>query len=652
MREFLRVPEQLPAEQKIIRAKCFHPSGSFVEFAKAEVEQSIASRFEKTARRYPNAHAVKSKTQALTYDELNQAANRLAYAVIERRGAADAPVALLLENDVPMIAAILGVLKAGKIYVPLDTLYPRASLAYILEDSGVSVVVTNTRNLPAARALARSVCQVVNIDEIDSNSPALNPNLNISPDSPANILYTSGSTGQPKGVVQNHRNVLHEIMNYTNGVHICADDRLILVSSPSFSGTVRTVYGALLNGAGLYPCDIREEGLADLAEWMVRQGITIYRSVPAIFRHFLAASKENENFSNVRVVYLAGDSVSKNDVESYKKYFSQKCILVNSMGLSETLTCRWYFLDKDTRVPAGAVPVGYPVPDMDVVLLDDDGKELGFDQAGEIAIKSLYLSPGYWRKPELTAAVFSAGADGASRLYRTGDLGRMSPDGCLDHLGRKDFQVKIRGHRIEVGAIETALLELDTIKEAVVVAWAYAPTDPSTALGTDLRLAAYVAPRKQPGPAVSSLRNFLREKLPDYMIPSAFVLLDALPLTPNGKVDRLALPAPDPTRPELGNPFVAPRTSIEERIAGIWSQVLGLEQVGVHDNFFDLGGHSLLATQVISRVRETYEIELSMQSFFEAATVAGIAAMIVRARESGAESPTPKIPRAPRSLNS
>jgi amino acid adenylation domain-containing protein len=646
----LRLPEQLPAKQKTIRAKCFHPGGSFVEFTKDEVEQSIPRRFEQIARLHPHRLAVKTRKRALTYDDLNQVANRAAHALMERRGEANEPIALLLENSAPMIAATLGVLKAGKIYVPLDASYPRASLAYILDDSAACVIATDNSNLALARELARSGRQVVNVDEIDSNSPAPNPNLNISPDSPANILYTSGSTGQPKGVVQNHRNVLHEIMNYTNAVHICADDRLILVSSPTFSGTVRTVYGALLNGAGLYPFDIREEGLARLAEWMIRQRITIYRSVPAIFRHFLGAAKEKENFSDVRVVYLAGDSVSKDDVESYKKYFSQNCILVNSMGLSETLTCRWYFLDKDTHLFAGAVPVGYPVPDMDVVLLDDYGKELGFDQAGEIAIKSPYLSSGYWRKRELTAAAFSAGSDGASRIYRTGDLGRMSPDGCLEHLGRKDFQVKIRGYRIEVGAIETALVELDTIKEAIVVASAYAPTEPSSAPWTDLRLAAYVVPRKQPGPSVISLRNFLREKLPDYMIPAVFVLLDALPLTPNGKVDRRSLPPPDPIRPELGNPFVAPRSPIEEALANIWSQVLGLERVGVHDNFFVLGGHSLLATQVISRVRDAYRIELSLRSFFEAPTVAGLAEKIHKAKERDAEGQAPKISRVSRQV--
>jgi acyl carrier protein len=226
----------------------------------------------------------------------------------------------------------------------------------------------------------------------------------------------------------------------------------------------------------------------------------------------------------------------------------------------------------------------------------------------------------------------------------------MSPDGCLEHLGRKDFQVKIRGYRIEVGAIETALVELDTIKEAIVVASAYAPTEPSSAPWTDLRLAAYVVPRKQPGPSVISLRNFLREKLPDYMIPAVFVLLDALPLTPNGKVDRRSLPPPDPIRPELGNPFVAPRSPIEETLANIWSQVLGLERVGVHDNFFVLGGHSLLATQVISRVRDAYRIELSLRSFFEAPTVAGNAEKIHKAKERDAEGQVPKISRVSRQV--
>ena len=522
----------LPSEQQALRAKCFHPSGNFVEFKREEVERSIPERFERMARKHRDRIAVRTKNHTLTYDALNRTANRVARAIVERCGEANEPIALLLENDAPMIAAILGVLKAGKMYVPLDTSYPRASISYILEDSQAGVIVTNSRNLPLAHELAYFGVQVVNVDEIDCNSPVQNPNLNISPESPVNILYTSGSTGQPKGVVQNHRNVLHEIMNYTNGVNICAIDRLILLSSPSFSGTVRTIYGALLNGGGLYLLDIREEGLTHLADWMFRQGITIYRSVPAIFRHFVSTLAGKERFPDLRLIYLAGDSVSKDDVELYKAYFSPKCIFVNSLGLSESLTCRWYFIDKETQIPGG------------------------------------------------------------------------------------------------------------TVKEVVVVARKDGFGDQS--------LVAYVVPHKRPGPTVNSLRYALKERLPGYMTPSAFVFLDVLPLTPNGKVDRRALPAPDQARPKLEETLVEPRNPIEEALARIWAQVLGLERVGVDDNFFDLGGHSLLATQVISRVREAYQVELSLRSLFETPTVAGLADAVQQAKESGGESPAPKISPASR----
>ncbi len=607
--------------QQAIWAKCFHPSGSFVEFAQDQVEQSIPSRFEKIVSKYPNRLAVKTRHHELTYEMLNRAADRVAHAIPGQPDKTEEPIALLIENDAPVIAAILGVLKTRKLYVPLDPLYPRARLAYILEDSQAGVVLTNTRNLPLAHELAHVGLQVINVDEIDSNPSVPNPNLNISPDSPINILYTSGSTGQPKGVVQNHRNVLHETMNYTNGVHICADDRLLLLSSLSFADAVRTTYGSLLNGAGLYILDIREEGLAHLADWMIQQGITIYRSVPAVFRHFVSTLTGNEKFPDLRLIYSAGDSVSKVNVQLYKEYFSSNCIFVNGLGSTESLTFRWYFVDKETQIPGSAVPAGYAVEDMEVLLLDNKGKGVNFNQVGEIAVKSRYLSPGYWRRPELTGAVFSADARGASeRIYRTGDLGRILSDGCLEHLGRKDFQVKIRGYRIEVGEIEMALLDLDTIKEAVVVA-----REDDTG---DQHLVAYVVPHKPPGPTVNSLRHALRGRLPAYMMPSAFVLLDALPLTPNRKVDRRALPAPGRARPQLEVEFVAPCTPVEQVLVGIWCEVLQLECVGIHDNFLDLGGDSLRAAKVISRVLNTFRLELPLRSLFEAPTVAQMGRVI------------------------
>ncbi len=313
---------------------------------------------------------------------------------------------------------------------------------------------------------------------------------------------------------------------------------------------------------------------------------------------------------------------------------------MNSLGATETLTFRWNLIDRETPFSGTNVPVGYAVDDMEVLLLDDAGKEIGFDQIGEIAVKSRYLSPGYWRKPELTAAAFSsAPGEGGKRIYRTGDLGRMLWDGSLEHLGRKDFQVKIRGRRVETAEIELALLRLEAIKEAVVTAREYARGD--------LRIVAYIVPRTRPRPTVDALRRALRERLPDAMIPSAFVLLDALPLTSNGKVDRRALPVPDQARPPLGNPFVEPRDEIERALAKIWSQILRIERVGVHDDFFDLGGDSLLATQIISRVRDVFRVEVQPRTLFDAPTVAGIGEVIRRAGKDAAIA-APKIAPAAR----
>ena len=580
-------------------------------------------------RRYPNRLAVKTKTEELNYDELNRAANQVARAILAQRGEQQEPVALLLEQGITSAAAIMGVLKTGKFYVPLDPSYPCARLTYMVEDSQTGLIVTNNRNLPSGKELARQAHKLINVDELDSSLSTENLGASISPDSLAYIIYTSGSTGQPKGVLHNHRNILHEIMTYTNGFHTCAADRLTLLSSPSFIGAARDTFGALLNGAALYPFDLREKGIPYLADWLVQEEITIYRSVATAFRHFGNTLTGDQAFPTLRLVIVTGEPAYKHDVDLYKTYLSPDCILVARLGSTETLTFRWYFIEKGTQVAFDPVPAGYAFQDKEVLLLDD-GHEVGIDQIGEIAIKSRYLSPGYWRRPDLTQTLFLPDPKGGNeRIYLTGDLGRMLPDGCLIHMGRKDFQVKVRGHRVEVNEIELALLELDEVKAAVVMGR-------EDAAG-DQRLVAYLVPDTEPAPTIGELRTHLKEKLPDYMVPSAFVFLDALPLLPNGKVDRLALPAPSGARPELENDYLAPRTAAEETLVSIWAEVLGLALVGVHDNFLELGGDSLLAGQVISRVIGTFRVELPLRSLFEAPTVADMALAITQSQAEGAK---------------
>jgi acyl-coenzyme A synthetase/AMP-(fatty) acid ligase/acyl carrier protein len=407
-------------------------------------------------------------------------------------------------------------------------------------------------------------------------------------------------------------------MQYTNALHICAEDRMTLLYSYSVNGAVRGVFGALLNGAALYPLAIREEGLAHLANFIMQEEITFYHSVPTAFRSFARALTGKERFPRLRLIRFGGERVLARDVELYKKYFPDDCSLYTGMGSTETGQVCQYFIDKQTRLAGGVVPTGYPVEDKDVVLVDDAGEEIGAN-VGEIAIKSRYLSPGYWRRPDLTRAKFQP--DGRDkRVYRTGDLARMHANGCLEHIGRKDFQVKIRGYAVNTAEVETGLLDHPALKEAAVA------VEESDA--ADRRLVAYFVPEKTPGPGIAELRSFLQQKLPDYMIPSNFVRLPALPLTPNGKVDRRVLPAPGQTRPEIRVGFVAPRTDMEAALAKIWAEVLKVDRVGIHDNFFELGGHSLLIMQIVSKIMDGLQVAVPLRGIFDAPTVAELAQLI------------------------
>jgi amino acid adenylation domain-containing protein len=609
------------------------PANPFIVFEKEKSEQSIVARFEQEAHSYPHHLAVKTKSHQFTYNLLNQESNRLARTILAKQGRSEEPILLLLEQGPAPPVASLGVLKAGKFYVPLDPSYPLQRLIAMVEDSQAALIVTNDRNLHLATMLVQQGSQLINLDELAPHFSTENLCLSISPESLACIIYTSGSTGRPKGVVHTHRTIMHMMMTYTNALHICAMDRLSLLYSPSVIGAVRTSFLALLNGAALLPFDLKETGLTHVAPWLIREEITCYRSVPTLFRYFVKTLTGEEVFPKLRLIWLGGEPIYKSDVDLYKAHFSQDCILVCGLGSTETFTFRWSLIDKQTQIVTGTVPVCDAVGDTEVLILDEKGHEVGDNCVGEIVVKRPVLAVGYWRQPERTKEVFRLDPTGGNaRLYNTGDMGRMSPDGCLEHVGRKDFQVKIRGHRIEITEIEVVLRAHPTVTEAVVNVREHRAGEP--------QLIAYLVPSQHSAPTISALRHFIQERLPDYMIPSVFVMLDALPLTVNGKVDRRALLELDPVGSELEGTFIAPHNPVEKKLAEIWAQVLGLDTVNVHDNFFELGGHSLLATQVLSRLRDAFQVELPLRALFEAPTIAGLARAVVQcqgAREEADE---------------
>jgi amino acid adenylation domain-containing protein len=599
---------------------------------------SLASRFEAEVRRRPDAIAIDTEREVWSYADLNRRANRLARALLARLGRGSDRVALLFAHGAHMIAAILGVLKAGKTYVALDPLDPDERLRWLLEDAEASGLVTNADHAVTARELAGSSLAVLDVDDLGEPSTSEDIDLTVDPDALAYILYTSGSTGRPKGVMQTHRNVGYFTTTYAELLQLAHGDRLTLLPRYGSDAGVMDIFGALFTGATLAPFDLRRHEIAALPRWLARQAITVYHSTPTVYRHFLRSLIATTVFSSLRRVVIGGEAVHRDDIERGRRHVPPTCVFVNTFGPTESTMALINCVDRHTKIKRFAVSVGRPVPGTDVWLLDDARLPMHGHGVGEIAIRSPYISPGYWRRPDLTAAVFHADpAGGHARVYHTGDLGRRLPDGNLEYVGRNDWQVKVRGHRVEPGEIETVLREHPEIHDAAVV--------PVAGPDGDVHLIAYLVTAS--APETLALRRRLQQRLPPHMLPAVFLACPDLPLTSTGKIDRR----------RLGRATIPPKQHDEDRvphgaldtvIAGIWATVLGVAEIGRGDDFFELGGHSLLAVQVIARLRDAVGVEVPLRALFEAPTVADLARYVEEMRLKQALPPVPSLSRVSR----
>ena len=589
----------------------------FIPFQITEAD-SISSRFRSIAETFSNHLAIKTETQQFTYQELSQASSQVALLLQHSQSDRIQQVALLFEHDAPMIVGMFGALLAGKTYVPLDPAYPQPRLEYILKHSQAKFILTNNRNLSLAKSLAGNTIHIINLDEASSTQSEFKP-ISIDPETPAYILFTSGSTGQPKGVVQTHRNVLLHIQNYTNNLRITASDRLTLLSSYSFDAAVMAIYGALLNGASLYPYEVNANGLSPMRDWMTQKAITIYHSTPTLFRYFMETLDPEAKFPDVRIVVLGGEEVIRNDVDLFKQHFPEDSFFINGLGPTESTLALQNILSPASSVKWGSVPVGYPVEGIKVSFLDEAGQPAPLQ--GEIVLQGRQVALGYWEMPALTNAVFQTHPqDKTIRMYRTGDLGRLLPDGRLLFLGRKDEQVKIRGFRIELGEIEATLNKHPAVKNSIVVA---RPSNRG-----DKRLIAYIVPSSSKPLQIDDLRNYLKQYLPDYMLPSHITTIAAIPLTPSGKVDRNALLNRENEDIQSDTHQIEARDETEEKLVKIWQNILQVEKLGVTENFFEMGGHSLMALRMFAQIKEQFNVNLPLATLFQKATIEQLATVI------------------------
>lgn len=613
-------PSDLPEWQHTILDKGFHPTGRWAEFPLSETESTVAQRFAVVAAANPDRPAIIGPERSISYAELRQQAQAIACGLAALcDGKRLSPIALLVENDEEAIVAIWGALVGGIPFAVLESSWPEAYLQTVLNSLSPTTILTNRKHLARGCGSAPAGATLHDWHALRGCAKAQPVTPQTRADTWACIQYTSGSTGEPKGLVTTQRGILFAAASLINSMHITPEDRLLLANPPGYGGHLSVVAGAFCAGAAVCLYNPKVNGVARLDKWLHDSQVTIWTSTPPLFREFARTASQAAPFPHVRFVRLHGDRTLRSDFDAYCAHLPDRCLFRNDLGMTELARVSQFIADKETRIESPVVPVGYPYPGVEYWIENEAGERARMGEEGDLVLRSRYLSPGYFvgsTRPlqRLTGDVLPD--DSLPPPFRTGDRGMMDEQGCLHLLGRSNSEVKVRGYRVSLSLIERKIVEHSQVQNALALVERH-PT------GED-ELLVIVEAKAQTSPRLlrSHLLKSLSGHLPSHLLPDRVLFVDGLPLNANGKVSvSEALKQRDGWRSAeaLSQP---PRTRIEQMIADCWCAVLGLPQVGIHDPFLELGGNSLQAMRIAARVQAELGVEIPLTELFAAATVA------------------------------
>ncbi len=583
----------------------------------------VIAYFTQNAEERPDHVSLIDAEKEYSYRTLNILANRLAHRILALRGEGEEPVLFLIGREAASVVAILGIWKAGKFFIGLDPAHSMDRLVTIVAAAKAGLLVTNQANLTLAGQLSQDKLDIINLDEIAPSVSAENPAVSVQLDTLAAVFYTSGSTGEPKGIVNDHRSLAFRYVNHVKFSRHDAADRFMLPYSFAFGASSGALCEAFVSGGTLCLCDPNSMTVKEIAQWLLDHKITVAGMMSSLFGKFLDTLPEDFSvkFPNIRFMQTGGEALDIRHLENWKKRFSPNCILEFALGSTEAGSIAG--IDYDFQSVGSRSQTMAVRPWVKIFIVDDSGTPLAMNQIGRIAVRSKGTMRGYWARPDLNETIFVKDPEEPGKsILLLQDLGRLHGDGNLEFIGRGDAMIKLRGFRIEPGEIESALRKHAAVSSAAVAG------KPNPKAGDELSLVAYIS--LKPGSVVSAvkLREFLLSHVSDYMVPANFVFLEQIPLNQSGKIDRRSLPEPDWAASPSGSEYVAPHTEIEKNLVILWQELLGKEKIGIQDNFFMLGGHSLTAFQLMAEVDAKLGRKLPLQTLISHPTVAALAKVI------------------------